>query len=65
MRNYYAFNYRRYRHALHPSTPGVIIETGFLTSSRDRDVIVREPQRAALGIATAVQVWAETADDRE
>jgi N-acetylmuramoyl-L-alanine amidase len=65
MRNYYAFNYRRYRHALHPSTPGVIIETGFLTSSTDRDVIVREPQRAALGIATAVQVWAETADDRE
>ncbi len=40
MRNYYAFNFRRYEHALHPMTIGVIIETGFLTSARDRRVIV-------------------------
>ncbi|MDX1493056.1 MAG: N-acetylmuramoyl-L-alanine amidase [Longimicrobiales bacterium] len=60
MRNYYAFNYRRYRHSIHPRTPGVIIETGFLTSSRDRAVIVDDPDKAALGIVSAVQAYAAT-----
>ena len=60
MRNYYAFNYRRYRHALHPSTVGVIIETGFLTSRRDREVIVSAPERAARGIVDAVMDFPET-----
>lgn len=54
MRGYYAFNYRRYDHALHPMTVGVILETGFLTSPRDRTVLVREPDLAARGIAKAV-----------
>jgi N-acetylmuramoyl-L-alanine amidase len=61
MRNYYAFNNRRYRHALHPRTPGVIIETGFLTNEDDRGVIVHDPDRAALGIAAAVMAFPETA----
>ncbi len=61
MRNYYAFNYRRYRHSLHPRTPGIIIETGFLTNARDREVIVDDPDRAALGIAAAVMAFPETA----
>ena len=54
MRGYYAFNYRRYDHALHPMTVGVILETGFLTSPRDREVIVDGPDRAARGIVRAV-----------
>ena len=54
MRGYYAFNSRRYHHALHPMTVGVIIETGFLTSARDRRVIISEPDRAAKGIADGV-----------
>lgn len=54
MRGYYAFNYRRYEHALHPMTVGAIIETGFLTSPRDRSVIVADPERAARGITRAV-----------
>ena len=60
MRNYYAFNYRRYQHALHPMTIGVIIETGFLTSPRDRRVIVNDPDRAARGIVEAVLAFPET-----
>ena len=60
MRNYYAFNYRRYEHALHPMTIGVIIETGFLTSRADRRVIVDDPQRPARGIVEAVLAFAET-----
>ena len=62
MRNYYAFNNRRYRHSLHPETPGVIIETGFLTNEGDRRVIVHDPERAAVGIAAAVMAFPATAD---
>jgi N-acetylmuramoyl-L-alanine amidase len=54
MTGYYAFNSRRYQHSLHPMTVGVIIETGFLTSPRDRRIIVSAPERAARGIAEAV-----------
>jgi hypothetical protein len=51
MSGYYAFNWRRYDHALHPMTPAVIIETGFLTSPEDREIILSDPDRAARGIA--------------
>jgi N-acetylmuramoyl-L-alanine amidase len=60
MENYYAFNFRRYEHALHPMTIGVIIETGFLTSAGDRRVIIDDPERAARGIVEAVKVFSET-----
>mgnify|MGYP006198669713 CR=1 FL=1 len=74
MRGYYAFNSRRYHHALHPMTVGVIIETGFLTSARDRRVIIGEPDRAAryrtraadyrAARAQAFEDWAEIAGAR-
>lgn len=64
MSNYYAFNYGRYQHALHPLTIGVILETGFLTSASDRRVIVDDPQRAARGIVAAVAAFAETPPPR-
>lgn len=61
MRNYYAFNFRRYHHALHPMTIGVILETGFLTSDTDWHVIVDDPDRAARGIVEAVTTFHVTA----
>jgi hypothetical protein len=60
MQSYYAFNFRRYEHALHPMTIGVIIETGFLTNPGDRQVIVDDPERAARGIVKAVTAFPET-----
>jgi len=60
MRNYYAFNFRRYEHALHPMTIAVILETGFLTSRRDRQVLVNDPDRAARGIVAAIAAFGET-----
>ena len=54
MRNYYAFNFRRYEHALHPMTIAVIIETGFLTSAADREVIVSQPDLVARGIVEGI-----------
>lgn len=64
MQNYYAFNFRRYEHALHPMTIGVILETGFLTSSTDRRVIVDDPERAAQGIVEAVKAFPVTPPPR-
>ena len=60
MRNYYAFNFRRYEHALHPMTIAVILETGFLTSQDDREVLMNHPERAARGIVDAVVAFPET-----
>jgi N-acetylmuramoyl-L-alanine amidase len=60
MGNYYAFNFRRYEHALHPMTIGVILETGFITSARDRRVIMSEPEKAAKGIVDAVLAFPVT-----
>ena len=57
MTGYYAFNFRRYVHALHPMTIGVILETGFLTSASDWNVIVDDPDRAARGIVDAVTAF--------
>lgn len=54
MTGYYAFNWRRYDHAVHPQTPAVIIETGFLTNPSDRQFLVNTPERAARGIADGV-----------
>jgi len=54
MTAYYAFNWPRYEHAIHPLTPAVIVETGFLTNAQDRTVIVDQPERAAEGIASGI-----------
>jgi N-acetylmuramoyl-L-alanine amidase len=60
MLGYYAFNSRRYEHALDPRTVGVILETGFLTSPSDRRVLVSAPERAARGIAEAILLYLRT-----
>lgn len=54
MRGYYAFSWWRYEHAIHPFTPSVILETGFLTSPKDRLLIVNEPHRAASALAGGI-----------
>ncbi len=54
MRYYYAFNARRYQHAVAPGVPQAIIETGFLTNWGDRQLLVGDPDRAARGIANGV-----------
>ncbi|MBI2862072.1 MAG: N-acetylmuramoyl-L-alanine amidase [Chloroflexi bacterium] len=51
---YYAFNSRRYCHAIAPGVPAAIIETGFLTSPIDRVLLLSQPDRAAAGIANGV-----------
>lgn len=54
MTGYYAFDRRRFRHAIDARTPAVVLETGFLSNGRDRAVIVARPRAAATGIARGV-----------
>jgi N-acetylmuramoyl-L-alanine amidase len=63
MRGYYAFNWRRYEHSLHPMAPAVILETGFLSNAGDRRVIVQDPDRAADGLVRAVLIFLERSED--
>lgn len=54
MRYYYAFNSRRYCHAVAPGVPQAIVETGFLTSAHDRALLLGAPDRVARGVANGV-----------
>jgi hypothetical protein len=54
MRYYYAFNSRRYCHAVAPGVPQAIVEAGFLTSAADRGLLLGTPDVAARGIADGI-----------
>jgi len=55
MRGYFAFNWQRYRSATSPFTPSVILEMGFLSNDGDREFIMNNPDRAAMGIANGIE----------
>jgi N-acetylmuramoyl-L-alanine amidase len=57
MRGYYAFSWYRFSHAVAPSTPCAIIETGYITSRADRAVIVDDPRRAARAITAGIILY--------
>jgi N-acetylmuramoyl-L-alanine amidase len=54
MTYYYAFNTRRYQHAIDVGTPAQILETGFLTNADDRAFLTGRPEVAARGIANGI-----------
>ena len=60
MRYYYAFNSRRYCHAVAPGVPQAIIEMGYLTSAADRLLLIGDPDRLARGVAESVQGFLAT-----
>lgn len=51
MLEYYGFNFKQFRHAVHPQTPAAIIEMGFISDAADRQVLYGAPDKAADGIA--------------
>lgn len=53
MLEYYAFNFRRYRAAVHPATPALIVELGYLSSPADAALLGR-PRRVAEGLSSGV-----------
>jgi hypothetical protein len=54
MRYYYAFNSRRFCHAVAPGVPQAIVETGFLTNAADRRLLLGTPDVVARGIADGI-----------
>lgn len=54
MRGYYAFSWWRYEHAVHPMTPSVILETGFLTNPNEAYVLINNPEVPAKAISDAL-----------
>ena len=60
MRWYYAFNARRYQHAVAPGVPQTIIETGFLTNGYDRRLLLGDPGTVARGIANGILKFLQT-----
>jgi N-acetylmuramoyl-L-alanine amidase len=54
MRGYYAFNYRRYAHAIAKTTPAAIVEMGFLTNPDDRALLTQSPDLVAIGVANGI-----------
>jgi len=60
MRYYYAFNSRRYCHAVAPGVPQAIIEMGYLTSAVDRGLLIGDPNKLARALADGVQAFLST-----
>jgi N-acetylmuramoyl-L-alanine amidase len=60
MRYYYAFNSRRYCHAVAPGVPQAIIEMAYLTSAVDRQYLIGDPQRLAQALADSIHAFLAT-----
>ncbi len=54
MTAYYAFANRGIQHSIAPTTPGVILEMGFLTTTKDRNLLMQQPDLVAGGIAKGI-----------
>jgi hypothetical protein len=57
MTGYYAFSWRRYRHAVHPMTTAVILETGFLTNPEQAKMLIHSPQIPAKALSRALLTY--------
>jgi hypothetical protein len=60
MRYYYAFNSRRYCHAVAPGVPQAIVEMAYLTSPTDRQWLIGNPDRLARALADGIQTFLAT-----
>ena len=60
MTAYYAFNSRRYCHAISPGTASAILEMGFLTNATDRETLLGAPDAVASGIADGILAYLGT-----
>jgi N-acetylmuramoyl-L-alanine amidase len=54
MTSYYAFANQGIQHSIAPTTPGVILEMGFLTTAKDRNLLMDQPDVVAGGIARGI-----------
>ncbi len=55
MTHYYAFNWSKFKRAIHPKTPAVIIEMGNIRNSKDLLILILGYKNVALGIANGLE----------
>lgn len=60
MTAYYAFNSRRYCHAISPGTASAILEMGYLTNATDRETLLGNADVIARGVAEGVLAYLAT-----
>lgn len=60
MRYYYAFNARRYCHAVSPGVPQAIIELAYLTNATDRQYLIGDPEKLAQALSDSIQAFLAT-----
>jgi N-acetylmuramoyl-L-alanine amidase len=60
MRYYYAFNSRRYCHAVEPGVPQAIVEMAYLTNATDRQYLIGDPQKLAQALSDSIQAFLAT-----
>jgi hypothetical protein len=54
MTHYYSFASGRVDHSVSPYTPAILLETGFLTSAQDQQILVNHPEQSAQGLANGI-----------
>lgn len=54
MRGYYAFSSGRFDHTIANTTPGAILEMGYLTNPTERRLMTQQPDRLGRGVANGV-----------
>ncbi len=59
MSEYYAFNFRRYQASVHPATPALIVELGYLSSPADA-ALLGKPRRVAEGLSSGVVAFLQS-----
>jgi hypothetical protein len=57
---YYAFNSRRYCHAVMPGVPQAIIEMAYLTNATDRTYLIGDPDKLAHALSDGIQAFLST-----
>jgi hypothetical protein len=65
MTGYYAFNNLRFQHSLSPTTPGAIMEMGFLTNLTDRNFLVNQRNKVASAITTGIIAFLKEQKQKE
>ena len=54
MTEYYTFNNRKHDHAVDPSTPATVLEMGFLSNPKDRELLLHRQEVIARSIAEGI-----------
>jgi len=59
---YYAFNWYRYEHALHPMTVGIIFETGFISNPSDRYFLTNNTIKSVDGLTNGILAYIDQSE---